>query len=62
MSGYQCSFCGLGIDIGDQSARSIEVRSLYADDGSAQKVFAHGTCLARALHSSVPFDPDMYAD
>jgi len=62
MSGYQCSFCGLGIDVGDQSARAIEVRSLYADDGSAQEVFAHGTCLTRALHSSVLFDPDMYVD
>ena len=62
MSVYQCSFCGLGIEKSDQSARWIEVQSLYFSDGSAQGLCAHGACLANALHPSVPFDPDMYAD
>jgi hypothetical protein len=56
-----CSFCGELVDVstfGQGLVLTVE------RDGSQaqQELYAHPDCLRQALHTRMPFDPDMFLD
>jgi hypothetical protein len=66
--GYQCWFCGDGIDPSDRSAILISVTGLQdwragRTDGPSQALFSHSHCAENALAgATMEFDPEMFAE
>jgi hypothetical protein len=51
--GFQCCICGKAIH--EPHALSV---AITLPSGGSQELFAHGACLSKALHPSVPFLAD----
>ena len=49
-----CCFCGEGAPIGSDDFLSLIV---ILPEGASQELWAHGECLRRAVHPSVPMLP-----
>ena len=62
---YQCCFCALDIEVGDESAVLISFRNLWGGEQS-QDMYSHSRCvtnwLGSSLSSAVPFDVEAFRD
>jgi hypothetical protein len=59
---YVCAFCAQDIEPSDLTAVSLAITSLRNQRCASQAFAAHGACLAERLHTSVPFDAEVFAD
>lgn len=70
MNGYQCWFCGQGIDRADASAVVMTVESLWRwdagsprEDDPVQSVYAHSSCAKDRLKgATMDLEPSIFGE
>lgn len=70
MNGYQCWFCGQGIDEADAGAVMISIQSLWRwssgvskDDDPFQAVYAHSACTKERMHgATMDLEPSTFLE
>lgn len=70
MNGYQCWFCGLGVEQDDAHAVMITVENLWrweadspSEDDPMQSVYAHSSCASDRLKgATMDLDPSLFGE
>jgi hypothetical protein len=70
MNGYQCWFCGPGIERDDAHAVMITVENVWrweagsmSEDDPLQSVYAHSTCARDRLNgATMSLDPSLFGE
>jgi hypothetical protein len=59
---FQCCFCGKTLESDDEAFQLHATKGFFAVPGEpSQSFWCHGECIKQELHSSVPFEPEVWS-
>ena len=56
---FQCCFCGQPIE---PKQEGLQLAAFSRDGETSQNFWCHVPCLQAVLHSSVPFEPEIFTE